>query len=374
MNASRSALSLVLCAGLVVAVSACSKGRHADAPRAATGSAGSVSTSFKAPETRVDGVKEAVHGVEIVDNYRWLEGDNSDAEHMGKMTDEVAAWTDAQNKYTRDVLENLPGRKELEERLRPLMEVGSVSSPQMKGNRYFYSKREGTENQPRIFVREGYRGQPKLLIDPATIDASGLVTVSGVWPTEDGKWLAYGTYRAGDENTTLHLMSVDSGEVQPLEIPGKVSSCDWLPDASGFIYRNLADMKNPYSGQVMYHQMGSPISSDKLIFRQYTKEECKKAGLSETLATTYGPEGGLSKDGRWIQLQYATDTRNNDLWVADFQKWLKTGELDGGTVTEGEKAQSGGIIVGGVMYLQTTLDAPNGRVCLVDLKNPGKEH
>jgi prolyl oligopeptidase len=371
MNASRSALSLVLCAGLV---GACSSSRHSEPPRAAmrTASAGSVSTSFKAPETRVDGVKETVHGVEIVDNYRWLEGDNSDPAHMGKINDEVGAWTDAQNKYTRDVLDNLPGRKELEERLRPLMEVGSVSSPQMKGSRYFYSKREGSENQPRIFVRDGYRGTPRLLIDPATIDSSGLVTVSGVWPTEDGQWLAYGTYRAGDENTTLHLMEVNTREVMPLEIPGKVSGCDWLPDASGFIYRNLADVKNPYSGQVMFHKMGSPVSSDKLIFRQYTKEECQKAGLKETLATTYGPEAGLSKDGRWIELAYATDTRNNDLWVADFQKWLKTGELDGDTVTEGEKAQTSGTIVGDVMYLQTTLDAPNGKVCLVDLKNPGK--
>src|SRR3954469_20663863 len=210
MNASRSALGLVLCAGL--GFGACARERHARAPQAkpAPMAAGTVSTTFKAPESRIDGVKDSVHGTEIVDNYRWLEGDNSDPDHMGKITDEVAAWTDSQNKYTRDVLDTLPGRKELEERLRPLMEVGSVSAPTMKGNRYFYSKREGTENQPRIFVREGYRGEPRLLIDPATIDSSGLVTVSGVWPTEDGKLLAFGTYRAGDENSTLHLMDVDT--------------------------------------------------------------------------------------------------------------------------------------------------------------------
>jgi prolyl oligopeptidase len=374
MNASNLVrLSLVLCAGLAVVGcrSHSTKGPSSAAPLTA---AGAVSTAATPPETKMQSVKDTVHGVEIVDNYRWLEGDNSDPQHMGQMTPEVASWTDTQNKYTRDVLDNLPGRQQLEERLRPLMEVGSVSAPQMKGNRYFYSKREGTENQPRVFVRDGYRGEPHLLIDPATIDSSGLVTVSGVWPTEDGKWLAYGTYRAGDENSTLHLMSVDTGEIQPLEIAGKVSSCDWLPDNSGFIYRNLADVKNPYSGQVMYHQMGSPITSDKLIFRQYTKEECKQHNLSETLATTYGPEGGLSKDGRWIQLSYATDTRNNDLWVADFTKWLKTGNLEGDTVTEGEKAQSGGQIIGETMYLQTTLDAPNGRICAVDVHNPGKEH
>jgi prolyl oligopeptidase len=374
MNASRT-LGLVLCAGLLVG--ACSHEKKASTQAEmkggdATASAGAVSTTYKAPETRIEAVKDNVHGTEIIDNYRWLEGDNSDAAHMGKMTDEVAAWTDAQNKYTRDVLDNLPGRKELEDRLRPLMEVGSVSAPQMCANRYFYSKREGNQNQPLIYVRDGYRGEPRLLIDPATIDSSGLVTVAGVWPTEDGKWLAYGTYRAGDENSMLHLMNVDTGEVQPLEIPGKVSGCDWLPDDSGFVYRNLADIKNPYSGQVMYHAMGSQVASDKLIFRQYTEDECKKNNLDPKLATTYGPEGGLSKDGRWLELAYATDTRNNDLWVADFNKWLKTGQLEGDAVTEGEKAQTSGTIVGDQMYIQTTLDAPNGRVCLVDLHNPGK--
>jgi hypothetical protein len=34
------------------------------------------------------------------------------------------------------------------------MEVGSVSAPAARGNRYFFSKREGTQNQPVIYWRE----------------------------------------------------------------------------------------------------------------------------------------------------------------------------------------------------------------------------
>src|SRR5207247_2583039 len=80
----------------------------------------------KPPETPARPVKHALHGVEITDNYRWLEGDNSDPKAMGKMTPEIAKWTDSENAYTRHVLDNLPGRKALEAKLRPLMEVGSV--------------------------------------------------------------------------------------------------------------------------------------------------------------------------------------------------------------------------------------------------------
>ncbi|MFN0132845.1 MAG: prolyl oligopeptidase family serine peptidase [Phycisphaerales bacterium] len=318
------------------------------------------------PATPARPVTETVHGVTITDNYRWLEGDNADPKNMGKMTPEVATWTDAQNAYTRSVLDGLPGRKELEAKLLPLMEVGSVSAPAMKGSRYFYYKREGNQNQPRVFVREGYRGEPRLLLDPAAIDASGLVTVSWISPSHDGKLMAYGTYRAGDENSTLHLMDVDTGKAMPLEIPGKVGAPDWMPDSSGFLYRNLADIKNPYSGQVKFHKMGTEITADPLIFRQYTKEE------NEQLATTYGPGGGLSKDGRWLILSYATDTRNNDLWAADFGAYLKTGKLVKADIVVGEQAASGGEVIGDTMYMQTTLDAPNGRIVAVDLKNPAR--
>src|SRR6185436_13681041 len=119
---------------LVVGLAACSNG-----PRM-------LRTTAKPPVTRVDTVKDVLHGVEVPDNYRWLEGSNSDTAEQGKVTPEVASWTDAQNSYTRQVLDGLPGREALETRLRPLMEIGAVSAPEMRGNRYFFSKREGTEN------------------------------------------------------------------------------------------------------------------------------------------------------------------------------------------------------------------------------------
>lgn len=216
-----------------------------------------VRTKAQVPPTRIETVVDDLHGVPIKDDYRWLEGDNSDPKAMGRSTPEVAAWTDAQNAYTRSVLDTLPYRAQLEERLRPLMEVGSVSTPIMRGNRYFYSKREGNQNQASIFMREGHAGAPRLLLDPARIDDTGLTTISWYEPSSDGKLLAFGTYRAGDENSTLRLFDVDSGTIQPLEIQGKVSEMTWLADSSGFVYRNLWDAANPYTGQVMYHELGT---------------------------------------------------------------------------------------------------------------------
>ncbi|MFN9978098.1 MAG: hypothetical protein ACK58T_50140, partial [Phycisphaerae bacterium] len=133
-----------------------------------------------------------------------------------------------------------------------------------------------------------------------------------------------------------------------------ISSASWLPDSSGFVYRNLADPKNPYSGQVMYVDIKGDVGNAKQIMRQFTKDENAK------LATTYGPGGGLDRGGEWLVLSYSTDTRNNDLWVAKFDEFKKTGKVNKVDVMVGEKAAAGGDVVGDTMFMQTTLGAPNG--------------
>src|ERR1700683_2158190 len=146
-----------------------------------------VKTSARPPATRVDPVRDSLHGVDLVDNYRWLEGDNTDPDRMGQVTPEVASWTDAQNHYTREVLDGLPGRAALEARLRPLMQVGSVTAPTVRANRYFFFRREGSQNQPILYVREGLYGADRPLIDPAALDATGLTTIEWGSPAAGGE-------------------------------------------------------------------------------------------------------------------------------------------------------------------------------------------
>jgi prolyl oligopeptidase len=338
-------------------------------------------TSEKRPVT------DEVHGQKLVDDYRWLEGDNADPKQMGKINDEVAHWTDAQNAYTRSVLDNLPGRKQLEDRLRPLMEIGAISAPRMAGNRYFYSKREGNQNQPQIFMREGFDGQPRLLLDPATVDASGLVTIAWYTPNLDGRLLAFGMYRAGDENSTLYVMDVNPdgpGHWLADEIPGKVNNVNWLPDSTGFFYECLQDLKNPYSGQVKFHRLGTNAREDATLFSQtapgdfWTKYSKYSADEQKQLATTYGSFASTSRDARWMLFGYATGTRSNDLWVVDLDRWFRSGMKEftpTPVVTETLKTgfSGAGPILGDTMFMQTTIDAPNGRVVAVDLNNPAPD-
>ena len=117
-------------------------------------------------------------------------------------------------------------------------------------------------------------------------------------PSWDGRRLAYGVSAGGSEDASLHVIEVATGRDTGLVIPDKVEAPHWLPDGSGFVYRNLKDPDDPYSGQVRFHRLGAPIASDALLFRQFTKDE------DAALATTWGPGATLSDDGGWLLLTY----------------------------------------------------------------------
>ena len=322
--------------------------------------------AVEVPETERIEVRETINGIEIVDPYRWLEGsaapeiEGTDAELDAR----VSKWTDAQNAYTRKVLDSLAGRKELESRLRQLMEVGSVTAPSMRRNLYFYWKREGDQAQSVLYVREGADGEPRVLLDPNTLDDEGLVAASFAEPSPDGSLVAFGLYRAGDENSTLYILEVESGEWLAEEIPGKVRGVDWMPDGESFFYSRLESIDNPYSSQVKYHEVGTHHNQDPVLFEQY------KEG---PLATTFGPFASISRDGRWMILGYWTGTNSNDLWVVDLDEWFRSGTFEPKTIVKGEEASSYGSVAGDTLYMTTTLDAPNGRVIAVDLNHPERE-
>tara|TARA_R110002096_G_scaffold173781_7_gene348787 strand:+ start:184863 stop:187025 length:2163 start_codon:yes stop_codon:yes gene_type:complete len=329
------------------------------------------------PETKSEPVTDTIHGNTVVDEYRWLEGDNSNPANMGLVNDEVASWTDDQNRYTRSILDNLPGRAALESRLRQLMEVPSIGSPSAYGTRYFYSRREGSQPQAVRYVREGLNGDERVLLDPLTVDASGLTTISWTQPNEDGSLMAFGMYTSGDENSTLYAMDVATGEWFADEIPGKVNFSGWLPDSSGFFYKRLEDTDDAYSSVMKLHKLGTHHRQDQQLFRQkdiefFYGDQNKTDAELEALKTTYGPFGMPSKDSRWMTVGYWTGTAGLDFWVADLSEWFRTGELNLVPMVIDKKGRVSGMHYDGDrLFIQHSFEAPNGTVSVVDLSNPG---
>lgn len=159
------------------------------------------------PETERIDVIEEHFGHEVIDSYRWLEGDPA---QDGK----VADWIDAQNTVTDDYLEDLPGRSILRERMAELLNYPRYSGPPVKrDDRYFFTRNDGSANQPSLYVREQGSDEDRLLLDPNLWSSDNADALAEWGVSDDGKLLAFSVQTGGTDWRTVKVLDVDSGEV-----------------------------------------------------------------------------------------------------------------------------------------------------------------
>jgi prolyl oligopeptidase len=307
------------------------------------------------PSTRISDMVEELHGHRISDPYRWLE----DAGNP-----ETAEWVERQNEYTRSFLDRVPQRKEVQRRLTELLEIGVVGTPVGRGNRYFYTRREGRQNQSVLYLREGRDGEERVLLDPNSESAEGLVTLDWWYPSWDGSLLAYGYSANGDEWSTLHILVVDSGNVLPDRIERtRYSSVAWLPDNTGFYYTRyplpgeVPEGDENYNTRIFLHLLGSQRAGDPEVFvRDTEKEELVHVQTS--------------KNGRWLIAGIHKGWERNDLYIRD----LATSQTSFLPIVEGLDALFDVDIVDDTLYIHTNLGAPRFRVFRTDAARPQQEH
>ncbi|MCC6749315.1 MAG: S9 family peptidase [Deltaproteobacteria bacterium] len=221
------------------------------------------------PPTRAEAVVELLHGERVRDPYRWLEDDASK---------EVGAWTEAQNRYTRAVLDAIPGRKELGRALTRLLTVESIGTPVLRYPKegplfLFHTRRTGRQNQPILYVRRGAGGEDAVLVDPNGLSRDGTVALDWWYPSPHGRYLAYGTSTSGDELSTLRVREVATGKDLAESISRTPhTSLAWLPDESGFYYVRLPQPgsvpkgEEHYHRHVFFHRLGTDGKQDPVVF------------------------------------------------------------------------------------------------------------
>src|SRR5438067_2991570 len=204
----------------------------------------SSSSSARPPAAAKKPFEDKVQGHTISDPFRWLEN-SSDPETQKWVGDELT--------YTRSLLDPLPGRNQLHKRLGGLLSIGTISAPQLGGNYYFHTKREGTQNQPVLLVREGLKGSDRALVDVNALAADGTVALDWWTPCEDGKYVAYGTSPSGSEMSTLHVIETATRKLLPDTIDRtRAASIAWKLDNSGFYYTRYPKKGEVAEGQEVY--------------------------------------------------------------------------------------------------------------------------
>lgn len=301
-------------------------------------------------------VVDFYHGQAVPDPYRWLEDLDSE---------QTQAWIEAQNRLTFDYLQRIPARQRLLERLRQLWNYEKYSQPFKEGNRYFYFKNDGLQNQSVLYTQESLEGEARVLLDPNTLSEDGTVALSGIAISRDGRYLAYGLSRSGSDWQEWKVRDIETGEDLPDHLRWiKFSGASWTLDGQGFFYSRY-DEPAPgseyesanYFQKLYYHRLGTPQSEDLLVYHRPDQKE-------------WGFAGGVTEDGDYLIISVWRGTDPKNLL---FYKDLR--DPSSPVVELIREFQAEYAFVGNDgsrFWLLTDLQAPRRRLVAIDLDNPGQ--
>jgi prolyl oligopeptidase len=327
----------------------------APATTSATGAAASKDPKLVYPESKKVDQADEYFGTKVADPYRWLEDDKNP---------EVQAWIEAQNKVTFAYLDRIPYREKLKARLTELYNYPRISAPFRRGDTYFFTKNDGLQNQSVYYIQKGVNGKPEVFLDPNKFSADGTSVLSAFSLSKDGTYLAYGISTGGSDWVTLSVMEVATRKKLTDEVMWmKASGVSWQGD--GFYYSRYPEpekgreltSKNEFQ-TVYFHKVGTPQSADVLVYED--KEHPQRfQGV------------GTTEDERFAILSISErgkGKKGNSLYYKD----VKGGDTNFSPIVADIGDDSFGIIdnVGDKFLVRTNMNAPNGRVVLVDPKNP----
>jgi prolyl oligopeptidase len=313
----------------------------------------SLSAPLIYPQARRSDQVDDYHGAKVADPYRWLEDTDSAETH---------AWVEAEDKVTFGYLEQLSYRQAIHDRLTKLWNYERFTVPEQEGGRYFFQHNNGLQNQNVLFVAESLNAEPRVLLDPNTLSADGTVALAGTAISDDGKLMAYGIATSGSDWTEWHVRDIDTSKDLSDDLKWvKFSGASWTKDNKGFYYSRYDEPKGAamrdtnYFQKLYYHRLGTAQTEDKLIYERPDNKEM-----------LFG--GSVTDDGHYliIEVSQGTSPKNRlyykDLTQPDSQVVRLLDDFDARYQFIDND--------GPVLWFQTDLNAPRGRLIAIDTRHP----
>jgi prolyl oligopeptidase len=298
------------------------------------------------PPPAVDAVPvtDNYFGTKIVDSYRWLEDSKSP---------ETRAFIDAEDAYTERYMKQARIRSQVVGDLGELENVSSASTPWQRGDSYFFRKRLAGEQQFSIYVRQGWTGKDKRLVDPAVLSTDPNISVRIEDVSRDGKLLAYAVQQGGADETSVHVLNVTTGKTLEDTLPtARYFSAVFAPDGVSLYYA-----RNNKEGTLLYqHVLGTRNSRDALIFGHEFR------GEPLTGDDLFG--GNVTDDGHYlvVEISRGVPAKRVDIVYRDLTKPGLPFEV----LIWGQDSRFSAIYAKGAWYVKTDYHAPNGCIMKAD--------
>ncbi|HEX2326881.1 MAG TPA: prolyl oligopeptidase family serine peptidase [Chloroflexota bacterium] len=329
------------------------------------------------PAPRGD-VVDDFHGTPVPDPYRWLEDPDAP---------QTVAWVEAQNSLTASFLGQGDVRERLRERLTRLWDYPRYGVPQREGQRYYYWKNSGLQNQPVLYAQPRLDAPEAAVLDPNALSPDGTAAVLNLRFSRDGRRAAYGVSRSGSDWQDLHVRNLEDGSDFPDVIRWcKFAGIAWAPDARGFFYNRfpepgtVAPEDESNFQRVYWHTLGTAQEADRLV---YERPDFKELG--------FAPHA--TDDGAYLTLHVWRGTEpENRFYYAPLDPHIPTPSGVARSASSTPAGAPGGATAivrlldeadarydfidnaGSLFYFVTDLDAPRGRVIAIDVQRPQREH
>ncbi|MCU4154598.1 S9 family peptidase [Carboxylicivirga sp. A043] len=306
------------------------------------------------PETRKGDVVDDYFGTQVADPYRWLEDDRSD---------ETGQWVKAQNQVTDAYLEAIPFRSQINARLTEIWNYTRQSAPFKAGDRYFFTKNDGLQNQSVYYMQESLDDEPVLFLDPNTLSDDGTVSLTNFSVSNDGKYLGYGISRGGSDWREFFVKNIETGEVLKDHLQWiKFSGIAWYKD--GFFYNRYPtpakgdELKGENkNSQIFYHKVGTPQEQDKLIYE-------------DPANPLWGFSASVTDDEKYLIIGVTESTSGNALYIKNLEKDSEIVKV----ISNFEKDYSVIEHVDNHLWVYTNDNAPKYRVMAIDTNKPTREN
>lgn len=306
------------------------------------------------PETKKVDTVDTYFGVQTPDPYRWLEEDRSE---------ETGEWVKAQNELTFSYLDQIPFREDINKRLTELWNYEKISAPFIEGDYTYYYKNDGLQDHYVIYRKKGE--SEEVFLDPNTFSEDGTTSLDALRFSKSGKLAAYSISEGGSDWRKVIIINTETKEqIGDTLVDLKFTGLSWKGE-EGLYYSTydkpegsqLSGMTD--SHKLYYHKLNTPQSEDEVVYGGEESEKARYIG------------GEVSEDGKYLFISRSVSTSGNELHLMDLEQDgsdvvpLITGFDNTTSVLDNE---------GTKLFLETNLNAPNGKIVTVDATNPSSEN
>ena len=232
------------------------------------------------PSPNKDPYKLSQHGDERVDNYYWLRDDTrTDEKVLNYLKDENSY---ADNWFASNFDHKTPIVEEL---LRQVPDV-ETSFPRKNNDYYYYQKINKEEQLPRYFRKDNDGNEIMFLDANLKLKSQDYYSIGSLSPSNDNGLIGYTEDNNGRREYTIKILNPVSMKELNDVIERTTGKFIWSYDNDHIIYLKK-DPITLIADSVYLHKIGSPSSSDILLYKENDNEFNLSLSLSRTKKYIY---------------------------------------------------------------------------------------